>query len=972
MKQKYILLLVFILIVSVPVNVFAQKKATLRGVVKDATTGEKMYSATVYFEGTSIGSITDLDGKYIIAGIPVGEYTLKVSYLGYEEYTKTIKFEAGKEYEENINLGYSGAVNLEGVTITAQAEGQMKAINQQINAHSITNVASAERIQELPDANAAEALGRLPGVALKRSGGEGSSVVIRGMSPKYNKILINGVEMATSSSGDRSTNISMVSPFALGEIEVIKSATAEQDADFVGGVVNFKMRTAQDGFFVDVLAEGSYNSLKDTYNDYNFVASISNRFFNNRFGIFLQLNTERRNRSANTGNWGLGLKTPYNNDLTPYNPYEPYSNSLSDVLRERKRNGGVLVFDYRIPNGKIAFSNMVNQGKTHKITQNERYYIPGYQGNHDMFLNTISGNYQNTVMTNILSYEQTISRFVIDATVSYSATVDDGKTRSLDSRNTLNPVVDSTGVPNYYDYELSSTRANDLSDASSMSKQNQIEARLNLEWLFSISPKVSGSIKVGGLYRAREKSCDNELWWASINNHTEIRPMLREEFPQIGGEGDEFFLYEHVIDQSYTPHDFLKGEFTLGPRADVGLVDDMADYLRDVYHPMFPKAMNYTHNLPASQINDYDGNEQLRAAYLLVNLNVGTKWTIIPGVRYVENKTSYTGIFGNTNGYITGSPYQVYDTTTIDRNNNFLLPSLQLKYRALSWMQIHLGYTNTIARPSYNLLVPRREITGTTNISQNEYLLKPEKIENFDLMVTFHQNHIGLISIGAFAKNIEDKIYSTPPRYMHDANDYRLDSAKYSGFLISTQFNNENMSYVRGVEIDVQTVFWFLSGAWKGLLINANYTYAHSSSNYKTTTIDKTIDPETWEVTVVNQDSIFTDRLADQPTHLFNISLGYDYKFFSGRISLNYTSDMFRGYNVYPEGRRYSDKQTRVDLILRFKLPVPGLQLYGSVNNITAVIEKDLQGTATRWIIHKEYYGTTATLGIRWTLHKKQ
>ena len=970
MKQLIILPVLFLLMIAVPETVVAQKHGKVSGVVKDAKTGEKMYSATVYLKGTSIGSITDMDGKYSIASIPVGEYTLTVSYIGYDEYSKPITIEAGMEYKENINLQFSGGVDLEGVTITAQAEGQMKAINQQIHSHSIVSIASAEKIQELPDANAAEALGRLPGVALKRSGGEGNKVVIRGMSPKYNKVMINGMEMA-SSSGDRSTDLSMISPFALGEIEVIKSATAEQDADFVGGIVNFKLRTAQDDFYIDIIAEGSYNSLKNTYNDYNFVGNISNRFFDNRFGVFFQASTERRNRSANTANLNWGLNKKYNFELTPYNPYEQYSNSLSDVWRSKKRNGGVLVLDYKLPKGKIVFSNMINQGKTEKQTQVERYNIPSYQGSHDMYLSTRSGHYQTTTMTNILSYEQEISNFKLDVSLSHSSVNGDGRTISLETRNYFDTVADPSRMRTYFDYDPVSTRANGLTDESSISKQRQIEARANLEWLFSISPKVSGSIKAGGVYRSKEKSYDADLWAASMNEHSNMRPMLRGEFPEIGGEGNDFFLYDHLVDQAYTPDEFLKGDYQLGPRANIGLIDNMADYLKDVYNPLYPGAMNYVHNLPSSRINDYDGNEQLGAGYLLVNLNIGSKLTIIPGVRYEQNKTSYTGIFGNTHGYIVGSPYQIYDTTTIDRKNAYWLPNLQLKYNPLNWLQIHFGYTNTIARPNYDLLVPRREITGGANISQNEYLLRPEQATNFDLMFTFHQNHIGLISIGGFMKNIEDKIYGAPPRYMHDAGDYRLDSTKFSGYLISTQFNNENITYVKGLEIDVQTVFWFLPGAWKGLLINANYTYAHSSTKYKTTTVDKTIDPETWEVTITNIDSVFVDRLADQPTHIFNVSLGYDYKGFSARVSLNYTSDMFRGYSVYPEQRSYSDQQTRLDAIIRQHLPL-GFQVYLSVSNITGIMETDLMGTATRWPINKEFYGTTATLGVRWTLQNNK
>jgi hypothetical protein len=58
------------------------------------------------------------------------------------------------------------------VIITAQLQGQAEAINRQLTATSIVSVVSAERIQELPDVNASESVGRLPGVSIVRQGGE--------------------------------------------------------------------------------------------------------------------------------------------------------------------------------------------------------------------------------------------------------------------------------------------------------------------------------------------------------------------------------------------------------------------------------------------------------------------------------------------------------------------------------------------------------------------------------------------------------------------------------------------------------------------------------------------------------------------------------------------------------------------------------------------------------------------------------
>ena len=125
-----------------------------------------------------------------------------------------LKVGEGENLKQDFKLV---AVSIEGetVVVTAQASGQNAAINQQLASNTVTNVVSAARIQELPDANAAESVGRLPGVSVLRSGGEGTQIVIRGLQPKYNNVTVDGVRMASSNPNDRSVDLSMISPFPL-------------------------------------------------------------------------------------------------------------------------------------------------------------------------------------------------------------------------------------------------------------------------------------------------------------------------------------------------------------------------------------------------------------------------------------------------------------------------------------------------------------------------------------------------------------------------------------------------------------------------------------------------------------------------------------------------------------------------------------------------------------------------------------
>lgn len=239
---------------------------SISGFVRDAQTGDGLPGANVLIAGTSIGASTDLNGRFLLQNITPGAYTIRVTYIGYR--TKEIQQTVKADEEVKISFSLS-AVAIEGseVVVTAQAASQNAAINQQISSNQIVNVVSAAKIQELPDQNAAESVGRLPGISVLRNGGEGTEVVIRGMAPKFNQISVDGIQMSSSNPNDRSTDLSGISSNMLEGIKVYKNVTADMDANVIGGTVEFDLREARTGES-DVphfsgLGQGGYRGLSD-------------------------------------------------------------------------------------------------------------------------------------------------------------------------------------------------------------------------------------------------------------------------------------------------------------------------------------------------------------------------------------------------------------------------------------------------------------------------------------------------------------------------------------------------------------------------------------------------------------------------------------------------------------------------------------------------------------------------------------
>ncbi|MDZ7308492.1 MAG: carboxypeptidase-like regulatory domain-containing protein, partial [candidate division KSB1 bacterium] len=337
------------LLMAMPV--FAQ--GSLQGVVSDSATAEKLPGASVYLVGTALGSATNLQGAYRIDRIPAGSYTLRVSYIGYRTRDLPVTVADNTAQVIDIKLGVEilqGAA----ITVTGQAVGQAAAINQQRTAPTIINVVSEEKIRELPDANAAEAIGRLPGVSVQRSGGEANKVILRGLQDKFTVITIDGVKIPATDATSRGVDLSTLSQSSLAGIELYKAATPDKDGDALAGSINLVTKAAPAGRNLKVDLKGDYNRLMNSARQYDFSLHYGERFFNQVLGVQVTGNLEKRIRSNER------IDVDYTNLQ-----YQGFS--ISDFLLEftdeiRKRDGFSLLLDVNTPdNGTIRCNTVLGR-----------------------------------------------------------------------------------------------------------------------------------------------------------------------------------------------------------------------------------------------------------------------------------------------------------------------------------------------------------------------------------------------------------------------------------------------------------------------------------------------------------------------------------------------------------------------------------------------------------------------------------
>lgn len=943
----------------------------IEGYIKDVSTNQPLIGANIVLVGTSFGAATNMEGKFVILNPSAGSYIMRVSYIGYNSQDLRITIKEGYVIKQDFYL-VPVTIEEKTVEITAQASGQTQAINQELSSDQITNVVSADKIRELPDANAAESVGRIPGVSILRNGGEGSKIVVRGLAPKFNKIMIDGVQLASSVASDRSTDLSMISSYMLDGIQVSKSVTADMDPDVLGGTINFELREAKPQEDkkpkYNLLLQGGYDALTNAYHkfrNYKSVISVEDRFFDNKFGVFVQFDAERKNLTSNE------MGATYTNNGNSITEYLTTGLRLFNIPRDRIRYNGAFVVDYKLGDSKLKLTNFISSGTTNSIAREENFSILSNARNFNL------SNYKTNlnILNNAIDFEYQLSTFKILAKISHSYSEtknpDNWTVSFLQTSAGINSFsnvsnLDPRDIPKAVNNDLSTTYLNTVQTSKNFSRERSLTASLDLETSFNLGNYITTKIKFGGKYRYQNRSMDIDYFdgQSLISGSAGFVDNLINEhfsFPQTTSIPISLFL-----DDNYKYGKFLDGDYNMAFPLDYNTLTDLAQLLEGNadYIAENNGNVSYGHNNGSSTTNDYSGNEKQAGFYIMPVINIGSQVKINTGLRYQHIRTEYTasrGIQSVESWY----EYNHYDTTTV-QSHQYFLPSLIVKYKPLAWFDIRLSYSNTLAYPDYNSIIPRINMTSF-GIQYVNYKLIPSTSKNYDIYLSFYNNSIGLITVGGFLKQIDNLIYPwTFYASGEDAKQYMPLSLinnynSKNNYQITTYVNNNNKINDYGLETDWQTHLWYLPEPFSGIVFSANYTHIFSKAKYPFT-ITKISGRKK-----VYIDTTFTARLLYQPDDIVNLSLGFDYKDFSIRVSMIYQADIFTQPNFWPQLRAHTAAYTRWDVAFKQKLPWVGMQVLGNINNINAAHDVSvIKGGGIP--ISMQDYGMTGNLGIQFQL----
>ena len=973
----------------------------IRGRVADLSTGDPLPGANVILVGTSFGGSSDISGEYLITNVPPGTYSIQFSYIGYKSYkAENVKVLPDSTFVLDANLTPESLTG-ETVLITAQKQGQIGAINKQLASNSIQDIVAKDYIQEVPDLNAAESIGRLPGVSLERDGGEGNKVIIDGLAPQYNNIYVDGVQL-NGTDLDRSAGLEIIQNEMLEGIVLSKSLTPDMDADALGGTVNLTLKEAETGFHVNAVAQGAYDNYNNNASNYKFSLGMSDRFYDNSLGIIGNFVTSKIDRSNDQ------FGAAYNSITPAGQPWSVQDNwgQVQQTLDERYRSEGDIVIDYETKFMKLKIDNMLSQQIDENTQRNNFFQMAGFSS----FQSQI---YNSKPITTIRSH----SLSDVFSFLNTELTVDASYSRTTNSNNedyyefldlNLLPAIPPATLIGAQPADVISNSFNTAVPKTSDLQQNLLETTgrkdetytYKADWKipYSITKEISGNFKLGAFFSDKDRNSDydqldgeflggrGEQIWAEMEASGEFNDIVFNDTKGINIPQSNGVPTQNWEVLNYNWGKLLGGRFHMGYTENTSALDSFMKR-----SAAFTSNFYITDGIPTYQ-NSYANNEKKSAAYIMTELHLGENLMLLPGVRYEDFHSVYSSYFIQaSNESVNGIQY-IFPVSSVN-GNNYWFPSVNSKYTINDWMDVRAAYFKSCTRPNYLDLSPGLVAdNGDQNLIGYNPYLKPAIDDNFDVIYSFHSNEIGLFSIDGFYKQIAgleyylqgyqpqfyDEVINAPPSLIAELeaprvlyNNSPLFKTKgqlfsggggYNGYPI----NNPNESYYRGVELNWETNFWYLPGLLSNLILDVNYTYISSTTLYPYLHVVTVVVPKPSSVATYETRQ---DRMLDQPTDMWNIRVGWDYKGFSTRVSFRYQGQALSSLDPTLQLQdTYSKAQFIVDWSAKQNLS-KNLSIQADVSNLNQYIdESDIHLNNVLYPTSMASYGLLADIGLRYEI----
>jgi len=935
---------------------FAQvDRGIISGTVTDST-GAVLPGALVELQQKGPSAVSDSQGHFLISNLLPGSYTLVASYVGFSPSTASVTVAAGQTAHVNVVLNV--ATEQDSVIVTAErAHGEAEAINETRTADNILNVLPAEVITSLPNANIADAVGRLPGVTLERDEGEGKYVQIRGTEPRLSNLTIDGVEVPSPEGGIRQVKLDVIPAELIDAVQINKTPQANQDGDAIGGTVNLVTKTASERPTLSIYGSGGFTPIINQVPVAEFGLTAGDRFgAQKRLGVLVGGYYDYNGRGINDIEpAGVTTVEAQNgtNDLTP-----AYSGmDIREYKFNRNRYGFGGSLDYKLADSSVIyvrglFSDFKDSGRRWAYTLSDTSPV-----------NTNPANGPNSpgFNTEIRAAHYQIASLLFGGNHVFTKYYANWGLSAARAR-VLNPInggesIDTfsyVGPQSQCLYDVASTKNPYLPQwtpicyAEAYNPNNfvlsQVEdanhgqaSQLNLQ----------GQVSVGKLYQLGSHSGRFETGFRIRNAH-----KFDDSFENFYSPNAGVNLPISIFPTGLTDKNYYVSHYPLGPLASW---DKILAYFRANPGNFFNNGSGNTYGTnPAN----FDLVERVTAGYLMNTIDFG-RFSLVTGVRFEGTQFHSASVNSTTINPCNGLCV-LASGSYID-----VLPSASLRIRLDSNSGIRLVYGRGLSRPLPQQLttavsLDTSTVPSTYNIGA---VLKPEHANNYDALYERYLTPLGLIQAGFFYKSITDPIVT---------NVTLPSTGPYAGFFVATPAN-AGTAYVTGLELAFQQHFTYLPRVLSGLGLSANYSYTTSGT------------------TKVDQLRTDNPALLRQAPNTWNISPTYDRKRLSVRVGLAYNGPNIFQYQYHdltrnPDGTTSPNPQPGGVkgpagdnyLYAHFQVDAQGSYYLGK--GFTAIVSGlnlnnevfGFYNGSPQYLVQREYYKPTYGFGFRWELgHEK-
>jgi len=996
-----------LLCLALPMSAMAESaKGLISGTVTD-NSGAVLKGARIELEPSAKIGFSDNQGLFTLSDVAAGHYAMTVSYVGYAPLRREFDLTVGQSLD--LSLSLLVASKSEEILVSAErAHGEADAINLTRAADNIIQSLPMEVITSLPNANVADAIGRLPSVTLYRIEGEGVYVQVRGTEARLTNVTVDGITVPSPEPNVRQVRLDVIPSALVESVEINKTLSANQDANGIGGSVNLRTKSAGEKPTLILFTNGGYTNILNGRASTESGGTYGRRYGKNkRFGLLVDGAFDFNGR-------GIDNIQPALDPLSTFATAFYDNNTIREYRYYRYRTGFSGSADYKLSENTSLFAHGLWSDL--KDWGDKWYYSPISKalscptgktcnnGANVVYPSTTAASTAPKFYTSSKRPDASVGSLSLgvrhyDNSSWYNVTLSASRAYEVDSAG--NPKADFSwiGPTLYCNYNpavqthkyrpsfgtcdqansplltATSWAFKDITTSTGMASELDLTAAASYAHnytahghfgTFEAGFKISNAHKT---QNATETVYDG--WSTSTSAPAATMAQLQSAFQNT----------------DYYNGSYFGGKF--GPVSDFNKVQSFTltslpgyiDQYKTV-NDIWPNRFHYVERIPAGYLmNTVDfGRLHVQTGLRIEATQMDTTgyalaWTakVNASGALASQPTACAGgtITGNTNCYV---------LSEVNNNPSYIdvLPSVQLRYGLTPDSNLRLVYARGVARPDPYQLVPyvTADASAATAAVGNPSL-RPEHANNYDLLYERFLKPLGIIQGGFFFKqltapqitfqiptgvNVASLPAGTIPSWM--LTEIENAQAEAGSTASVTQYINGENAWLYGFEVSFQQHFSYLPSVLGGLGLSANYSYTDSREK------------GVW---------LRTDHphMLSQSKNTWNLSPTYDTNRFSLRLGMTYNGRSLFSYNwispalasgagadpsglgpAGPSGDVWTLAHMQIDAQATYRLG-RGISLLASGLNLNNEVFGYYTGS-DQFVNQREYYKPTYTGGLRY------